>query len=92
MSILNTRYQTSRWNDFWGWINVRNSSDSIDDKQWTQWVNMSSEWNKLTTTLGYVNYLTMGSWVSKGQAIALFSNYILEIHNRNLYIYNTTTS
>ena len=91
MSILNRRYQTSRWNDFWGWVNVRTSSDSIDDKQWTQGINMVSEWNKLTTINWYISYVTVGSWVSKWQAISLYSNYTLSIHNRNLYVYNTVT-
>ena len=91
MSILNTRYQTSRWNDFWGWVNVRNSSDSIDDKQWTQGVNMVSDWNKLVTIPWYSEYITVWTWVTPAQAIDTYSNYVLSIHNRNLYVYNTVT-
>lgn len=91
MSILNKRYVTSRWNDFWGWINVRVSSDSIDDKQCVLSNNMVSEWNKIVTINWYVQYITHWAWVSKWQAIALYDKYVLSIHNRNLYVYNAST-
>lgn len=91
MSILNKRYQTSRWNDFWGWINVRTSSDSIDDKQWTLGVNTATEWNKLITVPWYAQYVTLQAGLTRWQAISLYSNYLLIIHNRNLLVYNTTT-
>lgn len=91
MTIQNLWYRTSRWNDFgWG-INLLQSSDSIDDKQWVVGNNMSSEWNKLITIPWYAEYYTPWTWVSKWQWIALYSWKILTIHNRNLYIYDTAT-
>lgn len=89
MSLIAQSYKTSRWNDFWGGINLRTSSDAIDDKQWIVGNNMSSEWNKLITIPWYAEYYTPSAWVSKWQWIALYSWKILTVHNRNLYIYDT---
>ena len=91
MSLIAQSYKTSRWNDFWWGINLRTSSDAIDDKQWTVGNNMSSEWNKLVTIPWYVEYYTPSSWVTKSQWIALYSWKILTLHNRNLYLYDTAT-
>ena len=52
---------------------------------------MSSEWNKLITMPWFAQYVTIWSWVTKWQAISLYSWKILIIHNRNLYIYDTVT-
>ena len=91
MWLKDKGYQTLRLNDFWGWINVRNSNDSIDDKQWQIGVNVVSDGNKLSTIPWYVQYVAPWTWVSRWQAIALYTWLILVLHNRNLYIYNTTS-
>lgn len=91
MSLKDKGYLTSRFYDFGGWINLRDSSDSIDDKQWTWWDNMVSEGNKLITVPWYVEYYAPWTWVSKWQAIALYSWKVLSLHNRNLYIFDTLT-
>jgi len=70
---------------------VRTSSDAIDDNQCVSAVNMVSESNKLTTISWYVQYLTPWTWVTRWQAIALYWDYTLSIHNRNLYVTNTVT-
>lgn len=90
MSLKDKGYITNRYSDFGGWLNLRDSSDSIDDKQWVWGDNVVSEGNKLTTSPWYVEYVAPWSWVSKAQAISLYSWQILLIHNRNLYIYNTS--
>lgn len=91
MSLANDGYRTSRWNDFgWG-MNVRYSSDAIDDKQSVMCLNTVSEWNKLITIPWYTNFVELGSGIKKGQAITMEGEYVLTLNNRNLYIYNTTT-
>lgn len=91
MSIQNSWYKTLRWNDFWGWLNVRDSNDAIDDKQWQVWNNVISEGNKLVTINWYTEYVTLWAWVTPWQAISLYSGKIIAIHNRNLYVYDTWT-
>lgn len=91
MGLKDKWYNTLRWTDFGWWLNVRDSDDSIDDKQWTVGVNVVSEGNKLCTLSWYTDFLTPESWATKGQAIAVYSNLVLTIHNKNLFVYNTTT-
>ena len=91
MSLKDRGYVTVRWNDFGGGLNLLNSNDSIDDKQWQVGVNVASEGNKLISLPWYAEYVEPWTGISKWQAIALYSQYILTIHNRNLYLYNTTT-
>ena len=92
MWLKDKGYLTSRWNDLWGGINVRQSPDAIDDKQNTSSINLISEGNKLVTIPWYVSYYTPWSGVTRWQAISIDWKYILSIHNKNLYIFDTETS
>lgn len=91
MGLKDRGYVTSRWNDFWGWVNVLRSNDSIDDKQWQVGVNVSVEGNKLITLPWYIESYAPWSWVSKSQGITVFSNYVITLHNRNMYVMNLTS-
>lgn len=92
MWLKDRGYVTSRWNDFGGGINLRQSNDSIDDKQSQIAINVASEGNKLITLPWYVSYYTPAAWVTKGQAITIYQDYVISLHNRNLYVFDTTTS
>lgn len=87
-----SNFKPARFSDFsWG-INLRNSADRIDDNQFQELVNMSSEGNKLVIVKGFKflkQLVSSPSW--KFQWIKLFSNYLVCVFNSNLYIYNLTT-
>lgn len=91
MWLKDKGYVTSRWNDFGGWLNLRMSSDSIDDKQNIQSINMVSEGNKLVTSPWYVDYYTPWTTVAKWQWISLYSDYIFTLQDGDLYVFNTST-
>ena len=91
MTIKDKSYITSRYNDFgWG-LNVRDSSESIDNKQATLAVNVVSEGNKIMTIPGYSELLTLSTWASRWQAIETYDGSIYAIYNSNLYAYNIST-
>lgn len=83
-------YQTSRYNDFWGWMNVRDSADSIEDKQGVFLKNFQWEGNKLVTMKGYEPITS--HWGKQIQWIASWSKYVIYIHNLTLYVYDTNTN
>lgn len=86
-------FKTSRFSDFsWG-INLRNSPDKINDNQFQELNNMSSEGNKLNTIkwFKFIKQLTWDGSVWSVQWIKLFSNYLICIFKANLYVYNLTT-
>lgn len=91
MWLKDRGYVTSRWNDFWGWVNVLRSNDSIDDNQCTTAVNVNVEGNKLITLPWYVESFAPWSGVNKSQWITVFSNYVITLHNRNMYVRNLTS-
>ena len=87
------KFKTSRFSDFsWG-INLRNSADRIDDNQFQELINMSSEWNKLITIkwFKFLKQLTWDSTIGEVQWIKLFSNYLICVFKANLYVYNLST-
>ena len=68
-----SKFKPARFSDFsWG-INLRNSADRIDDNQFQELINMSSEGNKLivikwyqsTITLTTPWYILLETWVDK---------------------------
>lgn len=91
MTTSDKGYKTSRWNDFWGWLNVRDSSDSIDEKQSTLANNITSEWNKLVTIPWYSEFIALNATIKNGQWIALYSWRIIALNNNILYVYDTAT-
>ncbi len=83
-------YQTSRYNDFWWGMNVRDSLDSIEDKQFSYLSNFSTEGNKLKTIKWYEPIINKWSgWI---KWIASWSKYIAYIYGSSLYVYDTTTN
>lgn len=86
-------FKTSRFSDFSGGINLRNSADRINDNQFQELVNMSSEGNKLVIIKGFefIKSLTWDWTTWKVQWLELFSNYLICVFNANLYIYNLNT-
>lgn len=88
-----SKFKTSRFSDFSGGINLRNSADRIDDNQFQELINMSSEGNKLVL-IKWFTFLKQLTWdwtVGKIQWMELFSNYLICIFKANLYIYNLST-
>lgn len=91
--MANGKFKTSRFSDFSGGINLRNSADRINDNQFQELINMSSEGNKLVIIKGFkfLKQLT-GDWtIWTVQWIKLFSNYLICVFKSNLYIYNLST-
>lgn len=88
-----SKFKTSRFSDFSGGINLRNSADRIDDNQFQELINMSSEGNKLIIIKGFkfLKQLTWDGTIGKVQWMKLFSNYLICIFKANLYIYNLST-
>lgn len=82
-------FKTARFSDFsWG-INLRNSADRIDDNQFQELVNMSSEGNKLNIIKWFTLIKQLVWWTNgKMQWMKLFSNYLICVFNWNIYIYN----
>lgn len=88
-----SNFKPARFSDFsWG-INLRNSADRIDDNQFQELINMSSEWNKLVVIkwFKFIKQLTWDWTTGKIQWIKLFSNYLVCVFKANLYIYNLNT-
>lgn len=87
-----SNYKTARFSDFSWWINLRNSADRIDDNQFQELVNMSSEWNKLNV-IKWFKFIKQIAWSTswRVQGLKLFSNYLICIFNWNLYTYNLNT-
>lgn len=88
-----SNFKPARFSDFsWG-INLRNSADRIDDNQFQELVNMSSEGNKLVIVkwFKFLKQLTWDNTTWKIQWIKLFSNYLICVFKANLYIYNLNT-
>ncbi len=87
------KFKTSRFSDFsWG-INLRNSADRINDNQFQELMNMSSEGNKLII-IKWFKFLKQLTWdwtIWSVQWMKLFSNYLLCIFKGNLYVYNLST-
>ena len=91
--MANGKFKTSRFSDFSGGINLRNSADRINDNQFQELVNMSSEGNKLTIIkwFKFLKQLTWDNTIWKIQWMKLFSNYIICVFKANLYVYNLNT-
>ena len=91
--MANGKFRTSRFSDFSGGINLRNSADRINDNQFQELINMSSEGNKLIVIkwFKFLKQLTGDSTVGKVQWMELFSNYLICVYKANLYIYNLST-
>ena len=68
--MANGKFRTSRFSDFSGGINLRNSADRINDNQFQELINMSSEGNKLIVIkwFKFLKQLTGDSTVGKVQA------------------------
>jgi len=86
-----SNFRPQRFSDFsWG-INLRDSADRINDNQFIELVNLSSEWNKLQKIKGYALLKTLASWTNRVQWVKLFSNYLIAVANASLHVYNLTT-
>lgn len=88
-----SNFKPARFSDFsWG-INLRNSADRIDDNQFQELVNMSSEGNKLVIVkwFKFLKQLTWDNTTWKIQWMKLFSNYLICVFKANLYVYNLNT-
>lgn len=88
-----SNFKPARFSDFSGGINLRNSADRINDNQFQELINMSSEGNKLTIIkwFKFLKQLTWDNTIWKIQWMKLFSNYIICVFKANLYVYNLNT-